>query len=111
VDSRHGFTELDRQLLEFVAPRLANGEVRLLVLLTKADKLNRKEGADSLRKARAVLAALSTDQSDLRITLFSSLKRQGVGEVAEILQGWMVPPDTPVPDTDPTTTPDHAPAA
>ena len=35
VDSRLGFTELDRNLLEFIAPRLANGEVRLLVLLTK----------------------------------------------------------------------------
>ncbi|MEY4908179.1 MAG: hypothetical protein RL260_1897, partial [Pseudomonadota bacterium] len=68
-------------------------EVRLLVLLTKADKLNRNEAADSLRKAQAVLTALATDQSDLRITLFSSLKRQGVGEVAEILQGWMVPLD------------------
>ena len=32
VDSRHGFTDHDRQLLNFVAPRLANGEVRLLVL-------------------------------------------------------------------------------
>jgi GTP-binding protein len=78
-----------------VAPRLANGEVRLLVLLTKADKLNRKEGADSLRKAQAVLAALSSEESDIRITLFSSLKRQGVGEVAEILHNWMVTKPTP----------------
>lgn len=92
VDSRHGFTNLDRQLLNFVAPRLANGEVRLLVLLTKADKLNRNEAADSLRKARAVLAALSTEESDIRITLFSSLKRQGVGEVAEILHAWVAQP-------------------
>ena len=43
VDSRLGFTDLDRQLLGFVAPRLSNGAVRLLVLLTKADKLNRSE--------------------------------------------------------------------
>ena len=34
--------------------------------------------------------------SDIRITLFSSLKRQGVGEVAEILHDWMVtPPPAP----------------
>jgi GTP-binding protein len=92
VDSRHGFTDLDRQLLHFVAPRLANGEVRLLVLLTKADKLNRNEAADSLRKAQAVLATLSTEESDIRITLFSSLKRQGVGDVAEILHEWVAQP-------------------
>src|SRR5437763_9037229 len=42
VDSRLGFTELDRQLLGFVSPRVGNGSVKLLVLLTKADKLNRK---------------------------------------------------------------------
>jgi len=34
VDSRHGFTELDTQLPGFVAPRVRNGEVKLLVLLT-----------------------------------------------------------------------------
>jgi GTP-binding protein len=114
IDSRHGFTDLDRQLLDFVAPRLANGEVRLLVLLTKADKLNRKEATDSLRKAQAVLTALSTDASDIRITLFSALKRQGVGEVAEILHSWMVPPESDIPapatDTPATDTPDHDPA-
>ena len=43
VDSRLGFTDLDRQLLALVAPRVGSGAVRLLVLLTKADKLNRSE--------------------------------------------------------------------
>jgi GTP-binding protein len=109
VDSRHGFTDLDRQLLEFVAPRLANGEVRLLVLLTKADKLNRKESTDSLRKAQAVLAGLSTEASDIRVTLFSSLKRQGVGEVAEILHQWVAIPAVtdPEPAADPVPAADH----
>ena len=88
VDSRHGFTELDRNLLEFVAPRVSTGEVKLLVLLTKADKLSRKEATESLHKAQAVLAEISTDDSDIGITLFSSLKKTGVGDVAEILQGW-----------------------
>ena len=48
VDSRLGFTDLDLQLLDFVAPRLANGAVKLLVLLTKADKLNRREADQAL---------------------------------------------------------------
>jgi GTP-binding protein len=88
VDSRHGFTDLDRQLLQFVAPRVGNGEVKLLVVLTKADKLNRKEAAESLRGVQKVLADLSTDEADISVTLFSALKRQGVGDVAEILHSW-----------------------
>ncbi|HMY99115.1 MAG TPA: ribosome biogenesis GTP-binding protein YihA/YsxC [Burkholderiaceae bacterium] len=88
VDSRHGFTALDRQLLEWVAPRVGTGEVKLLVVLTKADKLNRKEAAASLRGAQEVLAELATDSSDVGIALFSALNRQGVGDVAEVLHGW-----------------------
>jgi len=93
VDSRHGFTDLDRQLLNFVAPRVRNGEVRLLVLLTKADKLNRKEQAESLRAAQAVLAELATDEADIAITLFSSLDKIGIGDVATSLQSWALPPE------------------
>jgi GTP-binding protein len=93
VDSRHGFTELDLQLLEFVTPRVRNGEVKLLVLLTKADKLNRKEGAESLRNAQAVLADLATDEADIGITLFSSLKKIGVGDAAMMLKSWAATPE------------------
>jgi GTP-binding protein len=88
IDSRHGFTDLDLQLLQFVAPRVANGEVKLLVLLTKADKLNRKEATESLRKAQEVLAELSTEESDIGITLFSALNKSGVSDVAETLKSW-----------------------
>ncbi|BDI03127.1 putative GTP-binding protein EngB [Sphaerotilus microaerophilus] len=95
IDSRHGFTALDRQLLEWVAPRVGNGEVRLLVVLTKADKLNRKEAAASLRGAQEVLAEIATDHSDVGIALFSALKRQGVEDVAEVLRGWCVAPPAP----------------
>ncbi|RTL32877.1 MAG: YihA family ribosome biogenesis GTP-binding protein [Burkholderiales bacterium] len=88
VDSRHGFTDLDRQLLDFVTPRVRNGEVKLLVLLTKADKLNRKEGAESLRQAQAVLGEIATDEADIGIALFSSLKKIGVSDAAMTIQGW-----------------------
>ena len=50
VDSRLGFTELDRQLLALWRRALANGEVKLLVLLTKADKLNRNDAAAALMR-------------------------------------------------------------
>lgn len=88
VDSRHGFTDLDTQLLGFVAPRVRTGEVKLLVLLTKADKLNRKEQAESLRQAQAVLAELATDEADIGIALFSSLNKTGVGDAAQMLNEW-----------------------
>ena len=93
VDSRHGFTDLDRQLLEFVTPRVRNGEVRLLVLLTKADKLNRKEGAEALRQAQDVLAELATDEADIGISLFSSLNKTGVGDAAMMIREWAAPPE------------------
>lgn len=93
VDSRHGFTDLDKQLLEFVSPRVRNGEVRLLVLLTKADKLNRKEQAESLRQAQAVLAELATDEADIGIALFSSLNKTGVNDAAETLKSWAASPE------------------
>lgn len=93
IDCRHGFTELDRQLLEFVTPRVRSGEVKLLVLLTKADKLNRKEQAESLRKAQDVLADLVTEESDVNITLFSSLNKSGVGDVAEVIHSWAASPE------------------
>ena len=56
VDSRLGFTDLDRQLLEFVAPRVGNGSVKLLVLLTKSDKLNRRDADKSLAAAQVLHA-------------------------------------------------------
>ncbi len=93
VDSRHGFTDLDKQLLEFVTPRVRNGEVKLLVLLTKADKLNRKEGAESLRQAQDVLAELATEEADIGIALFSSLKKIGVGDAAETIRQWAATPE------------------
>ncbi|MDI4635035.1 YihA family ribosome biogenesis GTP-binding protein [Pelomonas sp. V22] len=89
VDSRLGLTDLDKQLLQFVQRRVASGEVRLLVLLTKSDKLNRKEADAALRKAQDELGELATEESDVSITLFSALKKQGVADVAHILHQWV----------------------
>ncbi|WP_404935603.1 ribosome biogenesis GTP-binding protein YihA/YsxC [Mitsuaria sp. WAJ17] len=89
VDSRLGLTDLDRQLLDFVATRVANGEVKLLVLLTKSDKLNRKEAQAALAATQEVLGAMATEESDVSISLFSALKKQGVADVAHILYDWV----------------------
>jgi GTP-binding protein len=91
VDSRLGFTELDQQLLQFVAPRVGTGEVKLLVLLTKADKLSRKEADAAVRAATDVLGQVSTDNADVSLSLFSALKRSGVEDAAITLHGWAHP--------------------
>lgn len=97
VDARHSFTDLDRQLLEFISPRLTNGAVRLLVLLTKADKLNRQEARQALDAAQSLLGAIATDESDLSVTLFSALDKRGVGDAAIALHGWALAGSRPDP--------------
>ena len=88
IDSRLGFTDLDQRLLALMAPRLANGEVRLLALLTKADKLNKSDLQTALRGAQDLLAEVSTESADISVTAFSALSRQGLGDVARAVHGW-----------------------
>ena len=85
-DPRHGLTELDRILLEVIRPRIEDG-LKLLVLLTKADKLNRAEAQKALSIAR-----LQTAGGEVK--LFSALKRQGVEETALLLWQWTHPEPT-----------------
>ncbi len=89
VDSRLGFTDLDRRLLDFVSPRVGNGSVKLLVLLTKADKLNRSEANEALANAQAFLGEVTTDEADVSVSLFSALKKSGVGDAACVLHDWV----------------------
>lgn len=89
VDSRLGFTDLDRQLLAWVAPRVGSGEVRLLVLLTKSDKLTRTQADVAVRDATETLAALSTDDADIGVTLFSALNKRGLDDAAVTLYHWV----------------------
>ena len=88
IDARLGATDLDRQLLEFIAPRIANGAVRLLVLLTKADKLNRRESQAALAAAQALLGEYTTEQADVGVALFSALAKTGIDDAALTLHGW-----------------------
>jgi GTP-binding protein len=75
MDARHPLTELDLQLIQFL------GEVRLLALLSKADKLNRVAQANVLASVKASLQA--------EVRLFSSLTRQGVDECRDLLEQWL----------------------
>jgi len=75
MDARHPLTELDLQLVEFL------GDVRLLALLSKADKLSRAAQAKTLS---AVSAAMTAE-----VRLFSSHTRQGVDECRDLLERWL----------------------
>lgn len=92
IDARLGATELDRALLDFIAPRVTPGLVRLLVLLTKSDKLNRRDADAALSAAQDMLGSLASDHSDIAVTLFSALARTGVNDVASNLHSWIRPP-------------------
>jgi GTP-binding protein len=91
VDSRQGFTELDLNLVEFLSPRVITGQVKLLALLTKTDKLNRREANAALAAAQVVLAPLATEAADVGVTLFSALSKLGVADVAVALRSWVSP--------------------
>jgi GTP-binding protein len=91
ADARLGLTELDQRLLDWIEPRLRNGSVRLLVLLTKADKLSRREADAALLTATEALGRYVTDEADVAITLFSALKRTGLDDVALALHQWVHP--------------------
>lgn len=77
MDARHPLTPLDLQLIEFI------GSVRLLALLSKADKLTKAEQSNALASVKASLRA------DVR--LFSSLTRQGVEDCRDLLGHWLSP--------------------
>ncbi|MBE2263938.1 MAG: YihA family ribosome biogenesis GTP-binding protein [Burkholderiaceae bacterium] len=82
-DPRHGLTELDEILLEVIRPRVEEG-LKLLLLLTKADKLTRAEATKALSIGR-----LQAGGGEVK--LFSALKKQGVEEVSQLLWRWAHP--------------------
>jgi GTP-binding protein len=78
MDARHPLTPLDAQLLEYLKG------ARLLVLLSKADKLTRPQQAAALKKVQSAL--------DAQVMLFSSVTRQGVEECRSLLEQWLETP-------------------
>ena len=78
VDSRRGMKAGDEELLGWAEP-----SHRVHVLLSKADKLNRGEGAAALKEAKGLLGARATVQ------LFSALRGTGVKEAEDMLAAWL----------------------
>jgi GTP-binding protein len=82
-DPRKGLTDLDEILLDVIRPRVVEG-LKFLVLLTKADKLNKTEAGKALS-----IAKLQAGGGEVR--LFSALSKQGVDEVSQLLWKWTHP--------------------
>lgn len=82
MDSRHPFTDLDLQLLDWVqqSPRPIH------VLLTKADKLNRQQGNRTLREAENFLSQRPGIYS---VQLFSGPGKLGVEEANTQVLSWL----------------------
>jgi GTP-binding protein len=78
IDSRRGLTDGDDALFDWAEPPL-----RIHVLLTKADKLNRSEGAKVLRETRAIIGDRATAQ------LFSVPDKTGIDEAQKLLGAWL----------------------
>jgi GTP-binding protein len=80
VDSRRGLGAQDAAMLEWILAR----DRQAHVLLTKSDKLNRR---DSMR----VLQETKTACEDTQVTaqLFSAHSKDGVDEAREVMDGWL----------------------
>ncbi len=83
-DPRLGLTELDDILLDVIRPRVEKG-LKFVILLTKADKLNKTEAAKALS-----IAKLQAGGGEVR--MFSALNRLGVDQMALQLRAWAAEP-------------------
>lgn len=81
VDSRRGLTELDWRLVELVA----NRDLALHVLLTKADKLSRGAAAKTLEQVRRAIEEAGVEAT---LQTFSATARTGLADVHGILDDW-----------------------
>jgi GTP-binding protein len=77
VDSRRGLSAADEELIAWAEGMCVH------VLLAKADKLNRSEGAEVLRAATKRLSP------DATVQLFSAHAKTGVEEAQKVLQAWL----------------------
>ncbi len=82
MDIRHPLTDFDRQMLAWGK----RGDMSILLLLTKADKL--KRGAAQATRL-AVERDVAADTGRISVGLFSALERQGVESVQGILDQWL----------------------
>ena len=83
MDSRHPLKALDIQMLDFF--HITGPPVH--ILLSKADKLSKN---DQIKTLAAVKKSLKpyTERQKISVQLFSSLKKQGMDEVNQVVGSW-----------------------
>lgn len=83
MDSRHPLKALDIQMLDFF--HITGRPVH--ILLSKADKLSKN---DQIKTLAAVKKSLKpyTERQKISVQLFSSLKKQGIDEVNQVVGSW-----------------------
>jgi len=82
MDIRHPLTDFDLQMLDWSRET----SLPLLLLLTKSDKLNRGPGLAQLNRVRR---AVAMEGDRVRVERFSSLEREGIEAVHEVLDQWL----------------------
>jgi GTP-binding protein len=81
MDIRHPLKDLDMDLIEWAA----EGELPVLALLTKCDKLSQGARSTEVLKVKKALAKLN---ADIRVQAFSSLKYTGSEQATAIICDW-----------------------
>ena len=92
MDARHPLKPLDIQMLDFFA--LTGRPVH--ILLSKSDKLSKNEQIKTLSSVKKALKPFMERQT-VSVQLFSSLKKQGIDEVEQVVQAWFS--QLPAPET------------
>jgi len=82
MDARRPLSEHDQALLDWLRP---TGR-RMLVLLSKCDKLTRDERVRTLRRVRE---RMTHSDPSAQVQLFSSQSGEGVEASRELLEGWL----------------------
>lgn len=81
MDIRHPLKDLDMDLIQWAV----DGELPVLALLTKSDKLSQGKVSGQVLAVRKELASLN---ADIKVQAFSSLKRTGSEQADKVICDW-----------------------
>jgi len=82
MDIRHPLKDYDLQMLEWCEQMQTPAHI----LLTKADKL--KKGA-AAKQLLGVRKALKDEEFNVTVQMFSALKKTGIEDLQQVLDGWL----------------------
>jgi GTP-binding protein len=81
MDIRHPLTEFDWQMIEWCQ----HGNLRIHIILTKADKLKFGAAKNTLLQVQKELSHL---EIGVTLQLFSALKKTGIDDIHRVLDDW-----------------------